>query len=756
MPDQEDPYQHNPYLELWTTTDQEAQALRQREYERHLHLDREYERHLNAAALWPWPSTPTTTGRQTNTTASSATLDRMYGLAYRIQRPWSTHINPAFFITPTPQPSLEDSAMTASTTTLPGSRSLLSYAVPGKVKFVVNTTSEVLFVLLGVRGCIALPANVSSLHGEPADMLAYPGSVASSWAEGRSWFNPSGWAMRDEERVHVAGRQSGYVELSRRQVVQAGVAVAQALRSYRATRVGSYMGSCIHHWAQLLNQFTTIEALMTGAPTTQYQVNQRAYHAVQRRKLGMRLNTAVQGILAEARRNPLMTLKEAYNQWESMYSEDLPGLIDELARCAEGAALTRALTGRNSNWRLRDANLLRRTQGIVNKINEYTDRAERQGLLAYNDCGHVSLVWDSHYLDGSDAHACSVCWEDRSVVRMAVDDDCYYWRSDLYYWESDEEYHVEPEPEDDYNNSDPDDNERHADRLMGYSTNTMNILTKDASFQTKSDGDFHMGLEIETVNDEYERDGRVKRVREELGSDYVIAKTDGSLPDNGLEFVTRPTSLKTHVAKLGSWEASRRGLTAWNHRSCGMHVHVDAGAFTALTLGKMIQFYNNRANVDFIRGIAGRHPSRDEQARSYAGWDLRDENDTKTPTKALKGKPAGARYSMINLCNLSRRSAIRLGLTASHGGGRYDTVEIRVFRASLRKERLLAQIEFVHAAIVFCRSASYHNLTGEAFLAWMPKHAHDYPWLAKWLNVRPHKHGVTRDTPAVLVETDAS
>jgi hypothetical protein len=78
--------------------------------------------------------------------------------------------------------------------------------------------------------------------------------------------------------------------------------------------------------------------------------------------------------------------------------------------------------------------------------------------------------------------------------------------------------------------------------------------------------------------------------------------------------------------------------------------------------------------------------------------------------------------------------------------GRYNTVELRIFRASLKKERLLAQIEFTHASVMFCRVASWRDLNGTSFVKWLKTVAGQYPALVKWYGVR----NVHTSTPTVI------
>jgi hypothetical protein len=388
------------------------------------------------------------------------------------------------------------------------------------------------------------------------------------------------------------------------------------------------------------------------------------------------------------------------------------------------------------------------------------DKLEERGLgdLApvRGSCCHWGYAEDM--VSTVDGLVCQYCADEEYVT--PVDADGLYHRDNLYYWESDEEYHTEHEPEpddDDEYYDDGDDGD--GDRLLGYSTNVMRHLLVDGSFDTSAHGDFHMGVELETMLTSGERDGKIRDVRAELGRDYLVAKQDGSLQSSGypnaqgIEWVTRPTSLTTHVAKFGGWHKSSGDLVAWNAGCCGMHVHIDSRAFTATSLGKLLQFFNKEDNVDFIRAVAGRHPDRDRQADNYAGRDCRAQ-DTDTPLKALEGKNCN-RYVMVNLTNLDGREAQRL--RAPTTGGSSNTVEIRVYRASMRRERLLSQLEFTHALVMFCRESSYRRLSGADFKKWLAGNTHAYPNLAGFLDVRPNRHGVSRGVPpAVPLEVEVA
>ena len=414
-----------------------------------------------------------------------------------------------------------------------------------------------------------------------------------------------------------------------------------------------------------------------------------------------------------------------------------------------GEAVAACIRDRDGDYdRLFD--LLNSTNGramstdTITNISAALENAGLDGIFR-GDCGHMMIDGDGN--STVDGRVCDSCFAN---YRIAEDDRRYHHTDHIYYHESEDAWYTYPEddPPDGSSSGDP-------DCVLDYSTDVLAHVSKDDSFESSPTGDFHMGVELETMLTDGDADEKVYDVRRELGRDYIVGKHDGSLEYDGypgIEFVTRPTSLRVHVDKFGGWTYTIGDLIAWKAGCCGMHVHVDANAFTKATLGKMIQFYNAQGNVDFIRRIAGRHPDIDTQAQHYAARDTAEYN-TAHPVIALKGKPGGARYTRINLTNLGRRQSARLGVTPPQAGSS-NTVEIRIFRASLRKERLLAQLEFTHALIMYCRVAGFREMKHVHFTSWLAKYS-DYPNLRKFLTLAPHKHGKPRNAAVGLTEEDA-
>ena len=369
--------------------------------------------------------------------------------------------------------------------------------------------------------------------------------------------------------------------------------------------------------------------------------------------------------------------------------------------------------------------------------------------LTITVCGHVE--WDSNTVTTVPGDTyCEHCANSDLVEVHTMDTPRrqrgWYHRDDVYYWESDDAYHLEEEPEPEEDEEDVDDYHESSDLLQSWGSSTRH-LAHDRSFTPSAYGDFTMGVEIEVeVTDAYERNSALRDTDSQLNADrgYAMFKRDGSLSETrGFEIVTAARRLGDHIDTLRQWEP-HSDLRAWTTGSCGTHVHIDSRAFTALSLGKFLQLYNDPANKQFIRAIAGRHPDSDSSASSYArrhGTPL-----TMNPASIKKG--AGTtRYHMVNLTNLSHSEQRRLKQDATRDcKGDYSTVEVRIFRATLKKERLLAQIEFAHASVAFCRVAGNHQLNGPAFLAWLGTCAGHYKHLARWFGVnlpRPTKQRPT-------------
>lgn len=235
-------------------------------------------------------------------------------------------------------------------------------------------------------------------------------------------------------------------------------------------------------------------------------------------------------------------------------------------------------------------------------------------------------------------------------------------------------------------------------------------------------GKYHFGFELEVEargNGLY--DG-ASLVQDALGG-HAYLKEDGSLND-GFEIVTHPHTLETYHREF-DWNIleglKQKGYRSWNTSTCGLHVHVSRTAFgdgnpwsynipsaqrSQLILKKqshelrfMKLIYDNQRQVE---RISGRTSTR------YASFGDKGQ----LVQKVKRGIQENGRFSAINTEN-------------------DDTIEVRVFKGSLRKERVLSAIEFVHASVEYTRdikvTSKNHALSWLKFTGYVATNAELYP-----------------------------
>ena len=235
-------------------------------------------------------------------------------------------------------------------------------------------------------------------------------------------------------------------------------------------------------------------------------------------------------------------------------------------------------------------------------------------------------------------------------------------------------------------------------------------------------GQYYLGFELEVEARDESRYAGAEIAQDTLGS-HAYMKDDGSLSD-GFEIVTHPHTLSDYQTNF-NWEFTsklkREGFRSWNTDTCGLHVHVSRTAFgegaipwnsanrDQLILKKqshelrfMKLIYDNQRQVERIAGRSGNH---------YATF----QDKGKLVSKLKFGNQSSGRYSAINTENDA-------------------TLEVRVFKGSLRKERVMSALEFVTASVEYTRdlkvTAKNQALTWLRFTAYVSENMETYPNLA--------------------------
>lgn len=235
-------------------------------------------------------------------------------------------------------------------------------------------------------------------------------------------------------------------------------------------------------------------------------------------------------------------------------------------------------------------------------------------------------------------------------------------------------------------------------------------------------GSYHFGFELEVEARNSSRHEGASVVQDALGG-RVYLKSDASLED-GFEIVTHPHTLDNYHKEF-NWGFLDRlksdGFRSWNTQSCGLHVHVSRTAFgkgdpwemgvpqpkrSRLILSRqshelrfMKLIYDNQRQVE---RISGRSSTR------YASF----EDKGNLVRKVKYGNQENGRFSAVNTENS-------------------DTIEVRVFKGSLRKERVLSAIEFVHASVEYTRdikvTSENRALSWIKFTGYVASNAEMYP-----------------------------
>jgi len=163
---------------------------------------------------------------------------------------------------------------------------------------------------------------------------------------------------------------------------------------------------------------------------------------------------------------------------------------------------------------------------------------------------------------------------------------------------------------------------------------------------------------------------------------------DGSL-SNGFEIITQPMGLDTHY-QFWEWlqdKSLTANLRSHDTSTCGLHVHVNRNNLNRLQINKMCVFIHSPDNRNLIKAIARRH------GVGYASMHAKKLGTAHEPSRS------DPRYEAVNLTN--RR-----------------TIEMRIFKGTLKHDSLLAALEFTHALVKFTAPASQAGfvLTTDKFM----------------------------------------
>lgn len=309
---------------------------------------------------------------------------------------------------------------------------------------------------------------------------------------------------------------------------------------------------------------------------------------------------------------------------------------------------------------------------------QYTEHGGIDNFFHCQSCESMELRDDSSYYRGT--QYCEYCY-DNNVYTC---DDCneQYWDGDGHHCEEDGSHLI----------------------------NSYSYKPRPYFFGTAT---YHMGFELEVESDGNSIKDGAEVVSNALG-ERIYLKEDGSL-NQGFEIVTHPHSLNEYQDNF-DWSAlsqlRRLGFRSWDTSTCGLHVHVSRTAFgipnsrrhitktQAHELRFMKLIYDNDRQISRLAGRTSNYATFEDKGRLVS--------------KIKYGAQHNGRYSAINSENS-------------------ETLEVRVFRGSLKPERVLMALELVQCAVEYTRdlhvSASNKALSWMMFTRYVVDNATTYPHL---------------------------
>ena len=213
----------------------------------------------------------------------------------------------------------------------------------------------------------------------------------------------------------------------------------------------------------------------------------------------------------------------------------------------------------------------------------------------------------------------------------------------------------------------------------------------------------YYGLELEIDDGDYKQEA-AQRIQD-AGGEHIYLKHDGSLSEDGFEIVTRPATLEHHMHSF-PWRDIIRAARNYNYTShdagtCGLHIHASRSLFGAtrakqdLNIAKtilLIDFWWEQYIVPFSRR---NYNQLNEWAKKPDAKIMASDSEYDAICKA---KQSGEydRYKAVNLKNR-------------------HTVEFRFFRGTLRRDTIIASIQFIDTLIKYVSSVQLADLWDKTF-----------------------------------------
>lgn len=250
--------------------------------------------------------------------------------------------------------------------------------------------------------------------------------------------------------------------------------------------------------------------------------------------------------------------------------------------------------------------------------------------------------------------------------------------------------------------------------IHGYhSGRSYNPLAED-----EKPSDYRIGVELEV---ECNSRSIKTNIQSRLKSNWLLMERDGSLSDNGIEFITIPMR-PCDIKKATTWTKFIGFMSdkakSWNTTTCGLHVHIgreilgDTAEERSETLGKLLYLYHHWLKDDMTNiKIYGRE-------RAYHDHDGKVEEGK--AVKILGSKVLKVKEVKENLKKkLTDRSMVDRYFDINNRNSM--TIEFRKGRGSLNTDRIIAVVEYSELMCLYSRKTKWENISCDDFFSYVRK-----------------------------------
>ena len=213
-------------------------------------------------------------------------------------------------------------------------------------------------------------------------------------------------------------------------------------------------------------------------------------------------------------------------------------------------------------------------------------------------------------------------------------------------------------------------------------------------------------------------------IKHQMGVNDVYTMEDGSI-SSGVEIASYPFSWdffkSNRFDKIVDMLLLLKDYDYGASSDAGIHIHTTKKAWGTFQIYKLLKFFSNKRNREFLYQIGGR------RSNMYCHFEEIDGEKSRKEMAKLKHKKDGENhYGYLNLNTKDGQSNV--------------TIEFRMFSSTVEPYYFIKDFEFVKAMYDFTASNTLKRMTVYRFKRFVKGHKEDYPTLEMFIeNIKENK-----------------